>query len=50
MLSGDLFKLGWIIVKNSGIVKKTGKPDIPRYLYHMTLKQNYEKMLNDVFF
>lgn len=49
MLSGDLFKLGRIIVKNSGIVKKTGKPDIPRYLYHMTLKQNYEKMLSDGF-
>ena len=32
MLAGNLYKLGRIIVKNSGIIKKTGKPDVPRYL------------------
>ena len=45
MLAGNLYKLGRIIVKNSGIIKKTGKPDVPRYLYHMTRKKNYEQIL-----
>lgn len=47
MLAGDLYKLGRTIVKNSGLIRKTGKPDIPRYLYHMTRKKNYEQMLKD---
>lgn len=45
MLAGNLYKLGRIIVENSGIIKKTGKPDVPRYLYHMTRKKNYEQIL-----
>ena len=45
MLAGDLYKLGRTIVKNSGLIRKTGKPDIPRYLYHMTRKKNYEQIL-----
>ena len=45
MLASGLYKLGRTIVKNSKIIKKTGKPDLPRYLYHMTTKQNYDSML-----
>lgn len=45
MLAHDLFKLGRRIVKNGRIIEKTGKPDIPRFLYHITSKKNYDSML-----
>lgn len=45
VLANDLYKLGRTIIKNSGVITKTGKPNIPRYLYHVTSKQNYESML-----
>lgn len=49
MLAGGLYKLGRRIVKNSRIIEKTGKPDIPRFLYHITSKENYRAMLKGGF-
>ncbi len=45
MLACNLFKLERQIIKNGRIIKKTGKPNIPRYLYHVTSKVNYDSML-----
>lgn len=45
MLACNLFKLERRIIKNGHIIEKTGKPDIPRYLYHVTSKGNYDSML-----
>lgn len=45
MLASGLYKLGRRLIKSGRLLEKTGKPDIPRYLYHMTTKQNYESIL-----
>lgn len=45
MLASGLYKLGRRLIKGGRPIEKTGKPDIPRYLYHMTTKQNYESIL-----
>ena len=45
MLASGLYKLGRRLIKSGRLLEKTGKPDLPRYLYHMTTKQNYESIL-----
>ena len=45
MTINALLKLGKSVVQNSGRIAKTGKPNIPRYLYHVTTEKNYESML-----
>ncbi len=47
MLAKGLCKLGKQIIKNSRIIEKTGKPNIPRFLYHITSRENYSSMLKD---
>jgi len=45
MAVSTLLKIGKAIVSNSGKIAKSSKPAIPRYLYHVTTKKNYEAML-----
>lgn len=33
------------VEKSSGKITKSGKPNLPRFLYHITSKKNYESML-----
>lgn len=33
------------VAKSSGKITKSGKPNLPRFLYHITSKKNYESML-----
>lgn len=33
------------VAKSSGEITKSGKPNLPRFLYHITSKKNYESML-----
>lgn len=47
MLASGLFNLGRRIIKNGRIIEKTGKPDIPRFLYHVTSKENYNSILKN---
>lgn len=45
MFVNGLLKTGKAVMSNSGKVAKTCKADIPRYLYHVTSKKNYDLML-----
>lgn len=49
MLSSNLVNLDRYSIKPNRIVQKTGKPDIPRFLYHITTAENYSEMLNKGF-
>lgn len=45
MIGKVISQLGRAAVKSSGRITKSGKPNLPRYLYHVTSRKNYEAML-----
>lgn len=45
MIAKVISQLGRAAVKSSGRITKSGKPNLPRYLYHVSSRKNYEAMV-----